>query len=159
MGEVVGVGTEHDVLHPGADVGGECPEEDDAEGAVPQGGHGGTGGDRAVTVDDGVLNLLHRNGGGRCLTLGISRHGPMVREVVRLDPGVIRADHSPVVSGGSAVAQRTGSMMRTGASKAARRDARRNVASMAGPTRMMKMNVVMARPVSNPSEVVASKIR
>ncbi len=37
MGDVVGVRAQDDVLHPGADVGGEGAEEDDAEGAVPQG--------------------------------------------------------------------------------------------------------------------------
>ena len=47
----------------------------------------------------------------------------------------------------------------TGASKAARRAARRKVASMAGPTSRMHTKLVMARPVSQPSEVVASKIR
>ena len=34
VGEVVGVGAEDDVLHPGADVRGEGPQEDDAERAV-----------------------------------------------------------------------------------------------------------------------------
>ena len=38
--EVVGVGTEDDVLHPGADVRGEGSEEDDAEGPVRQRGPG-----------------------------------------------------------------------------------------------------------------------
>ena len=55
---------------------------------------------------------------------------------------------------------RSGSSSKTiGASNAARRAARRNVASMAGPTSRMQTKVVMARPVSQPSEVVASKIR
>ena len=47
----------------------------------------------------------------------------------------------------------------TGASNAARRAARRKVASMADPTSRMQTKLVMARPVSHPSEVVASKIR
>jgi hypothetical protein len=47
---------------------------------------------------------------------------------------------------------------RTGASKAARRDARRKVRNMADPTSRMQTKLVMARPVSQPSEVVASKI-
>ena len=41
VGEVVGVGAEDDVLHPGADVRGEGAQEDDAEGAVRQGRPGG----------------------------------------------------------------------------------------------------------------------
>ena len=94
VGDVVGVGAEDDVLHPGADVGGEGAEEDDAKGAVPQGRDGRARPERAVTVDDGILDLLDGDVGERCLALGISRHGPMVRDVVRLDPGVIRADHS-----------------------------------------------------------------
>ena len=47
--EVVGVGAEDDVLHPGADVGGEGAEEDDAEGPVREGrpGRAGPGRERA----------------------------------------------------------------------------------------------------------------
>jgi hypothetical protein len=47
----------------------------------------------------------------------------------------------------------------TGASKAARRDARRKVVSMADPTSRMQTKLVIALPVSQPSDVVASKIR
>ena len=52
--EVVGVGAEDDVLHPGADVRREGAEEDDAEGPVRQGGAGRAppGGERRVAVDD-----------------------------------------------------------------------------------------------------------
>ena len=62
--EVVGVGAEDDVLHPGADVRGEGTQEDDAEGAVRQGRPGGAapGRDGAVPVDDRVLDLLEGDG-------------------------------------------------------------------------------------------------
>ncbi len=42
---------------------------------------------------------------------------------------------------------------------AARRAARRNAASTAGPTSRMHTKLVIARPVSQPSDVVASKTR
>ena len=63
--EVVGVGTEDHVLHPGADVRGEGAEEDDAEGAVGQGrpGRAAAGRDDGVAVDDGVLDLLEGDRG------------------------------------------------------------------------------------------------
>jgi hypothetical protein len=47
---------------------------------------------------------------------------------------------------------------RAGAPKAARREARRKVRNMADPTSRMQTKLVMARPVSQPNEVVASKI-
>src|SRR6185437_1661646 len=47
----------------------------------------------------------------------------------------------------------------TGASKAARRAARRKMASMAGPTRRMRTKLVTARPVSQPRDVVPSNTR
>ena len=40
-GEVVGVGAQDHVLHPGADVGGEGAQEDDAKRPVPQSREGG----------------------------------------------------------------------------------------------------------------------
>ena len=85
VGEVVGVGTEDHVLHPGADVGGEGAEEDDAEGPVGQGGPGGApaGWERGVPVDDGVLDLLDRDGGFVGVPLvWLPRHGPIVGERV-----------------------------------------------------------------------------
>ena len=70
VGEVVGVGTEDDVLHPGADVRGEGAQEDDAEGPVRQGGprRARPGRDGGVPVDDGVLDLL--DGDGAVVALG-----------------------------------------------------------------------------------------
>ncbi len=63
VGELIGVGTEDDVLHPGADVRCKGAQEDDAEGPVGEGGPrgAGPGRDRGVPVDDGVLDLLDRN--------------------------------------------------------------------------------------------------
>ena len=64
VGELEGIGTEHDVLHPGADVRGEGPEEDDPEGSMAEGGADGAAGRRnnGVTVDDSVLDLLEGDG-------------------------------------------------------------------------------------------------
>ena len=86
--EVVGVGTEDDVLHPGADVRGEGAQEDDAEGPVRQGRPcgAGTGRDGGVAVDDGVLDLLDGDGTVVALrralgsAVGRGRHPPIVRE-------------------------------------------------------------------------------
>ena len=62
MRDVVGVGTQHDVLHPGADVGRECTEVDDAECAMAQGGAGGPRRYGAVPIDNRVLDLLEGDG-------------------------------------------------------------------------------------------------
>ena len=85
VGEVVGVGAEDDVLHPGADVRGEGAEEDDAERAVAQGrpGRAAAGGDDGVPVDDRVLDLLEGDGPVVApirLAVGRGRHRPIVRE-------------------------------------------------------------------------------
>ena len=58
--EVIGVGTEDHVLHPGADVRGEGAQEDDAERPVRQGrpGRAAAGRERGVPVDDRILDLL-----------------------------------------------------------------------------------------------------
>ena len=82
--EVVGVGAEDHVLHPGADVRGEGTEEDDAEGPVREGGsrRAPTGRERAVPVDDGVLDLLDRDGAVDVPFVWIPRHTPIVGERV-----------------------------------------------------------------------------
>ena len=77
---VVGVGAQDDVLHPGADVGGEGAEEHDPERAVPQGRGRRAGGDGAVPVDDGVLNLLERDGAQALVPSRPRRHPRMVRD-------------------------------------------------------------------------------
>ena len=59
-GQLVGVGAEHHVLHPRADVRREGAEVDDAEVAVPQRGLRGAPLERDVAVDQRVLDLLAR---------------------------------------------------------------------------------------------------
>ncbi len=90
--EVVGIGTEDDVLHPGADVRGEGTQEDDAEGAVRQGRPCGAaaGRDGAVPVDDRILDLLQGDGAVVVLgaVVGGGRHRPMVREPPSRPSGV-----------------------------------------------------------------------
>ena len=64
VGQVVRVHAEDDVLHPGADVRGEGAQEHDAERPVRQRGPGRAPArrERAVPVDDGVLDLLEGDG-------------------------------------------------------------------------------------------------
>ena len=91
--EVVGVGAEDDVLHPGADVRGEGAQEDDAERPVPERrpGRAAAGRDRTVAVDDRVLDLLDGDGAIFVVlalgsAVGRGGHRPMVRERVCSPP-------------------------------------------------------------------------
>jgi len=116
VGEVVGVGTEDDVLHPGSDVGGECPEEDDAKSAVPQAA-------TAVPVEIGLSPSTTASSISSTETSGsvVSPSGSAGtgHGTGNSRPARSRRDPGPITQGGSE--HRVGE--RTGASKAARRDA------------------------------------